>query len=289
MLGRAFVEVIAEVGQDIETFAFSREDLDVTEAEAVRHAVALRPDVILHCAALVDADRSESEPALARAAIVDGTKHVAQLARAAGARVVYPQSFLIFDGREQPVTEETVPAPVHVYGNVKLEAERSLMAQVPRSLVVRMAGFFGGDAKDKNFVGKFVRQLESVIDRGGGVDVGDRVWQPTYTLDLARNTLLLVALGREGIYNMASLGEASFYDVACVCVDELGLREAVRVHRVASTSIDANEEARRPRRLVMANARLQREGLCRQRPWEASLREYLRRPYFDRFRRAADG
>lgn len=286
MLGRAFVEALAPVRDRVRLRALSRYELDVTDQGAVMSEARHRPNLILHCAALSIADECEQQPARARLVHVEGTRNIVRLAVDAGARIFYPQSFLIFDGSELPVTESTTPAPTHVYGRVKLEAEQLVLAEVPGSLVARLAGFFGGDDKDKNFVGKFVRHIDKVIRDGGTtMDVGDRTWQPTYTLDIARNVLLLLALRREGIYNVSALGEATFFDVADACVRELGLSSALSLQPVSSEVFDLAEAARRPKRVVMTNERLVHEGLERQRPWQHALCEYLQRPYFDQFRR----
>lgn len=285
MLGRGFTDVLHGLGNDVEVHALDHEQLDVTDADAVAACERHQPDLILHCAGLALADRCEREPELARHVHVGGARNVARLARRCGSMVFYPQSVFIFDGRELPVTESTRPAPGLVYGRVKLEAEETLLAEAPQVLSVRMAGFFGGDAKDKNFVGTFIRGLGSVLAGGGAIAVGDRVWQPTYTLDLARNTLVLLARGCSGVYHMGALGEATFFDVARACVEALGLEGDVHVSRSSAAPFDAAEAARRPSRMVTANRRLEAEGLCRQRPWDEALREYLRRPYFDPMRR----
>jgi dTDP-4-dehydrorhamnose reductase len=289
MLGRAFREAVAPLGETLTMHALPHAALDVTDRDAVLACARYRPDVILHCAGLALADVCEREPVRARAVHVGGTHNVALLAQACRARVVYPQSVFIFDGREIPVTESTVPAPPIVYGTVKLEAERHLLAETEGALAVRMAGFFGGDDKDKNFVGKFVRELDAAVRAGqASIDVGERIWQPTYTLDLARNTLLLVARRCSGVYHMGALGEASFLDVARVCVEELRLDERISVRPSAPDVFEAAEPARRPFRMVTANERLEREGLLRQRRWDVALREYLARPWFDRFRAPVD-
>ena len=285
MLGRAFVEALAPLGEQVCVYALPRAQLDVTDSRAVERCAALEPDIILHCAGLVIADRCEREPALARAVHVDGTRNVARLAHASGARLFFPQSFLIFDGREALAEEDTEPRPPHVYGQVKLEAERVALETAPGALVVRLAGFFGGDDRDKNFVGQLTRTLDRFLAEGvTHYGVGDRVWQPTYTLDLARNILLLLAQRRDGVYHMSCRGEASFFDVAAACVKSLGLESRIEVVPVASHEFDARELARRPHRVVLGTARLDREQLNRQRPWRVALDEYLAREWFDRLR-----
>jgi len=280
MLGRSFVEALA--GWPVErVLALSHAELDVVDRAAVLALAAQKPDVILHCAADVNAERCEAEPERCHAVQVDGTAHVAELAEATGARVLYPQSFLIFDGSSLPIVEETVPAPLSVYGRCKLEAEQLLRARLPETVVVRMAGFFGGDEADKNFVGLFTRKLAQLLAEGvRSYQVGDRVWQPTWTLDLARNCLTLLDEGQSGLYTMATRGEASFHELAVACVEELGLSHLMSIEKVAAAQVARAEKARRPDRAVMENRRLAAEGLDHQRPWRAALAEYLARPYF---------
>ena len=185
MLGTAFVEYLSKFS-DVVMIARTHSELDVTDLDQVMTHDAYGPDFIVHCAADVNAERCEKNPFECRRVQVGGTKNITALAMACGAQVVYPQSFLIFDGSEVPIVETSLPAPMSVYGKCKYEAEVGLRAALPKTLVVRMAGFFGGDEKDKNFVGKFIRHAISLIRSGvRSYDVGDRIWQPTYTLDLA--------------------------------------------------------------------------------------------------------
>lgn len=287
MLGRAFVAALRASSPTTRVFAPTHSQLDVTDADRVVRWTTERPDIILHCAGLTNADRCEREPELARRVHVEGTRNIVRLARAVSARVFYPQSVFIFDGSELPVTEASIPSPGFEYGRVKLEAERHILSMLPEPLIVRMAGFFGGDEKDKNFVGQFTRTLEQMLEGGvPEVEVGDRIWQPSYTLDLASNCLLLLAFGRAGVYHMGSLGEARFHEVAQACVDSLGLAGRIRVIPGESRPFDEAEPARRPPRMVTRNDRLDAEGLNRQRLWREALHEYLQRPHFDRLRRA---
>lgn len=288
MLGSAFHRILQEAVPGCRVLAYDRQALDVTERRAVLAIAPERPTLILHCASDVNADRCERHPAECRAVQVDGTEHVIELARLSGARVVYPQSVFIFDGTELPVSEHTEPAPLSVYGRYKLEAERRLLDALPDALVVRMAGFFGGDGRDKNFVGTFTRGLFYRLSRGERLClVGERVWQPSYTMDLAANTLLLVARELKGIYHMGAHGEASFHDVARACVDDLGLAQVMAVARVPREALQGVEVAPRPYRIVTANHRLACEGLDRQRHWRVALREYLSRPFFQERARTA--
>ena len=280
MLASAFCDILADVS-GCRVVALNRRALDVRDRRAVLALDRVSPNVIVHCAAKVDADYCERHPAECRQIKVDGARNVLDLARSTGAQVVYPQSVFVFDGVVNPALEGTPPNPLSEYGRAKWEAEQIIAQALPESLIVRMAGFFGGDARDKNFVGWFTRNLFKQVAQGQRTcRIGQRVWQPTYTRDLAANILLLIAQRRSGVYHMASYGEASFFEVASACVEELGMADVVAVQPLPDVERRSVEVAPRPERIIVTNARLAAEGLDRQRHWRSALREYLARPYF---------
>ena len=265
--------------------AYAHAALDVTDVAAVRACERDHPDVILHCAGLTSADLCEREPALARAVHVDGTRHVAALARATGARVFYSQSVFIFDGSVLPVTEATEPTPGLIYGRLKLEAERHLLDTVPGTLAVR---------EDQQHVARVVERVRRLPDAVTNLAVCLAVGEHAAECagELSDKVLVLFvaaekpgqAHGGVGIYHMGALGEATFFDTAQACVDALGLTERVELRPCPAEVFSAAEAARRPHRMVTANERLDREGLNRQRPWRAALADYLGRPHFDALR-----
>ena len=66
--------------------------LDITDAAAVEQTIMqVQPDAIVHCAAwtAVDAAEDEENQAKVRAINVDGTKHIADAAKKADAKMVY--------------------------------------------------------------------------------------------------------------------------------------------------------------------------------------------------------
>lgn len=286
MLGKAILDQVARHAPGWGVLALNHGDWDVTDPSKIEKlAEEARGGWIIHCAGLVNVEECARNPDLARKAIVDGTLNAIRLAELAEAKFLYPQSFLIYDGLENPITENTNPSPLSLYGMLKLEAEQHVKSRLKEHLIVRMAGFFGGEAKDKNFVGKIIPHLANLIKTGQrSFGVGDRIWQPTFTNDLALNSILLIAHAKSGTYQMACLGSASFYDLTSKIVDILGWQNKMRLERLSSRNLAQKELGKRPDRAIMANNRLVEEGLERQRPWEVALGEYLASPYFDRFR-----
>ena len=281
MLGRAFAQVLATCAPKAEVLALGRDALDVTQRDEVFALAGERPDIVLHCAVKADVNWCEDHAEEAAQVQVEGTAHVAALAKACGARLFFPQSFLIYEGGAL-VDEGTDPNPLSAYGRLKFEAEKTLLSILPDALVVRMGGFFGEQEADKNFVGKLIPHLASLLRSGvDRMEIGDRIWQPTYTRDLAYNSLLLLARRCTGAYCMASHGQASFFELGKEITRLLGIDQRLEIARVPAQTMAGKEKAVRPEVLVMRNSRLQAEGLDRQRPWQAALAEYLGQGHFN--------
>lgn len=280
MLGRAFRCQIERYAPGAEVYSLDKSQLDVRQSEAFVPYVHLRPDYILHCAGMIDADFCEEHVVDGKRSIVEGTHNVVEFARRSGSKLLYPQSFLIYDGAEL-IDEQTSPNPLCMYGRFKVEAENLVLSGTTDALSVHMGGFFGGESADNNFVGRITRHLAKLIEEGtNAIQIGDRIWQPTFTNDLAANCLLLIAEHRVGKYCMAAHESASFHELVCEIAFQLGISDRIDISKIDATVLAAKERALRPRSATMINRRLEREGLDRQRPWRQALAEYLNQSYF---------
>src|SRR5947209_8008992 len=82
-----------------EPIALSRPELDITDPDAVRQAVAeTAPAAVINCAAFTNVDGAETESAAAQAINGDGAGHVAAAAAAAGAWTVHVSTDYVFPG-----------------------------------------------------------------------------------------------------------------------------------------------------------------------------------------------
>jgi dTDP-4-dehydrorhamnose reductase len=281
MLGRAYEQIIRRYLPFAKLYSFGKDKLNVVDKSQTLNYAYLKPDFIIHCAALVNADYCENNENEAYNVIVQGTQNIVELAIKCNAKILYPQSFLIFDGIENPITERTIPTPLSVYGKYKLIAEQIILDNTSNSLIVRMGGFFGGNEVDKNFVGKIIPQISLKIKNGEkSMEIGNRIWQPTYTNDLALNTLLLLANTKSGIYVMASHGQASFFELTSLIIEKLNLQSIFKIIEIDSSKLNNIEIAKRPKIAIFENARLNHENLDIQRSWQESLTEYINNNYY---------
>jgi dTDP-4-dehydrorhamnose reductase len=246
MLGRDVVAAAADAGHEVS--ALARADLDITDAAAVRSAVAAaRPDAVINCAAWTDVDGAEAAEEEATAVNGTGAGNLAHACAAADALLVHVSSDYVFDGRaDAPYREDAPTAPQGAYGRSKLAGEQAVEAAGGRRAIVRSAWVFGPHGK--NFVDT-MRRLGAERDELAVVD--DQVGCPTYTGHLAAALLEIAERGATGHMHVAGGGSCSWFDLAVATFEETGLDCRVRRQSTA----DLGRPAPRPAFSVLTSTR----------------------------------
>ncbi|HEX2022573.1 MAG TPA: lipopolysaccharide biosynthesis protein RfbH [Candidatus Thermoplasmatota archaeon] len=218
LVGGALVAVLEREGFQVAAASRSRAGekgvtMDVRDAASVDAAFAkARPDVVfLAVNASGGVDACEKDPREAHAVNVDGTRHVAQAAKRAGARLVYYSTDYVFDGKGGPYGEDAPPNPVSVYGRTKAEAERIVRDADPdRHLVLRTTAVFGWDRGSKNFA----MQVWEKLSAGQPMRVPhDQLTNPTLAEFLAEVSVRLVQQGETGTLNVVGRDRVSRADL----------------------------------------------------------------------------
>ncbi|MCL5005851.1 MAG: NAD(P)-dependent oxidoreductase [Acidobacteria bacterium] len=246
----------------------SRTEADITKREEVRSAfLKLRPDVVIHAAAIPSPDVCEANPALAYLVNVHGTHHVAEAASEIGAGLAYISSDAVFDGRKQhPYTEADLAIPHTVYGRTKLRGEQ-IVATLPKHWIFRVSVLFGpGKA---NFIEKGLRAIAAGEDY---TVASDQTASATYTLDAAEKILDVVESGCHGLYHLSNQGACTRYELARHAAEVAGL-DANKVIGVPSDLM--GRRAKRLKYGVMEMRALKEAGFSLPRPWQSALADYL--------------
>ena len=211
MLGRDLTELLRLRGADFTPL--TRADLDVTDPAAVAKAVgAVRPDVVVNCAAWTAVDAAEEHEAAALAINGQGAANLAAACVEGGALLIHPSTDYVFDGHATtPYAEDALTDPAGAYGRTKLAGERAVLAALPdASYVVRTAWLYG--AHGKNFVKTMLRLASNGTAPGV---VADQHGQPTWTADVATQIIALVDKSAPpGIYHATSSGQTTWFGFA---------------------------------------------------------------------------
>src|SRR5579863_6119796 len=250
-------------------YPLTRAEIDITRADEVAAAFAeLRPDVVIHSAAIPDLDVCEAEPARAYLTNVHGTRAVAEGARAAGAAVAYISTDAVFDGQKRtPYVESDSTNPPTVYGRTKLRGE-----QCTRTLdaywIFRVSLLFGPGKT--NFVDKTLGRIRAGEDF---VVASDQTSTATYTLDAADTIMQVIEARRYGLYHLCNSGACGRLELARRATELAGL-DPDRV--IGKPSAEMGRRAARLKYSVMEMEALRRAGFTVPRSWTEALAEYVK-------------
>jgi len=251
-------------------------DFDLANrTQVVDTLTALRPAVIINCAAYTAVDACETEEALARQVNGEGPGYLAEAAAEVEATLVHVSTDYVFDGLQQtPYREDDLTAPRSAYGRSKLLGEQRISASgLERYFIIRTSWLYGPGGN--NFVETMLRLA---TEREELQVVADQVGSPTYTDDLAAAIFRLLALdGGYGLYHFSGAGQCSWYEFACAIVEE-GRAAGVplRVQRVVPTrAADYPRPAPRPAWSVLSKDKYRAATGAGVPFWRESLKAYL--------------
>jgi dTDP-4-dehydrorhamnose reductase len=250
--------------------ARSRAELDITDAEAVRAAVAGH-DVVVNCAAWTKVDAAEDHEAEALRANGDGPRVLARACAAAGARLVQPSTDYVFAGdATSPYPEDAPLAPRSAYGRTKAAGEVAVREELPDAhWIVRVAWLYGEHGP--NFV-KTMARLQR--DREFVDVVDDQHGQPTWTKDVVAQILALVSADAPvGTYHATSSGRTTWFGLARAVFEAVGA-DPSRVRPTTSAAFAA--KAPRPAFSVLGHDGWAAAGLPPIRPWDEALSAAVR-------------
>lgn len=261
MLGRDLQSVLA----DRAVTALAREDLDVTDRNAVEGAVAGH-DVVINCAAYTRVDDAETHEDAAFAVNAKGAGYLAEAAALNGAKLIQLSTDYVFDGTATTPYPESAPRnPVSAYGRTKAEGERLALELNPDgTCILRTAWLYG--AQGPNFAKTMVR-LAAANDAVNVVD--DQQGQPTWTVDVAARIAAMVdANVPPGIYHATNSGTATWFEFAREIFRHAGL-DPSRVHPIPSAQFP--RPAPRPAYSVLGHDAWGAVGLAPMRNWMDAL------------------
>lgn len=256
--------------------------LDITDADAVSNTLnEVKPDVIIHCAAwtAVDLAEDEDKQAKVKAINVDGTKNIANCAKALDAKMVYISTDYVFNGQGETPWEADCKdyAPLNVYGETKLGGELAVSETLDKYFIVRIAWVFGLNGKN------FIKTMVNVGKTHDSVRVvADQIGTPTYTLDLSRLLVDMVETDKYGYYHATNEGGyISWYDFTCEIykqAKELGIEgyvdRTVEVNPVTTAEYGLSKAAR-PFNSRLDKSKLVKAGFTPLPTWQDAVHRYL--------------
>jgi dTDP-4-dehydrorhamnose reductase len=274
--GQLGVDLMAGMSKNYAVTGIDLPEVDIRDLRQVLKVVRLsRPDVIIHAAAYTDVDGCEADPDEAFEVNREGTWNVAQACSEMGARMIYYSTDYVYDGAKATAYVETdIPNPKTVYGQSKLEGEEAVQDMVHDFAIMRIAWVYGRHGK--NFVKTMIRlgqqQLSAEANKRTTLRVvDDQIGNPTWTVDVVRQTETILDSDLTGIFHATSEGETSWYGFARDIFEQLKMP----VDLQPCTTAEYPRPAHRPARSALENQRLKDAGCNLMRDQRAALAEFL--------------
>ncbi|MFQ5431922.1 MAG: dTDP-4-dehydrorhamnose reductase [Nitrospinota bacterium] len=267
-LGSQFLELAGLDYPDWECVGVTRELADLLSPADIKGVISdVKPDCILHAAAMAAVDLCETEPELAHDVNVEGTRALVEAAENVNARVVFISTDYVYDGtKNTPYHEEDHTQPLGVYGKTKLEAEH-IVDQMLDSTIIRTSWLYGKTGKN------FVKTMRELVKKKNRIEVvTDQVGAPTYYLDLCEAIALLIDKGSTGLFHVVNSGYCTWFEFAKAIFEEKNID--VELAPVTSPALD--RPAPRPANSRLDCSRYEEETGKKMRHWRDALRDFLK-------------
>ncbi|KUK04385.1 dTDP-4-dehydrorhamnose reductase [Methermicoccus shengliensis] len=247
LLGNKIAEIALERGYDVYSGYCNHKPefgkavkFDLTDANSIVRAINdVKPDVIIHTAALTDVDRCEVDKDLAYKINVEGTKIIAEMARKFNSFLIYISTDYVFDGNKGLYKEEDETNPVNYYGYTKLLGEKYCQD----FCIARTCVIYG--AKPASGKVNFALWLINKLENGESVRIViDQYITPTLNTNLARMLLEIAERKITGIFHLAGATRVSRFEFVKEIARVFGLDESLII---PSRMDEINWIAKRPR------------------------------------------
>lgn len=248
-----------------EVYAPSHKEMDIIDFESVKAYIQeIKPEVVIHCAAISDTGYTEEHKEESFEINVIGTENLAKVTGQMGIRFIFMSSDQIFNGKtivgenyEKTVdacVEERDDKPINEYGRQKKEAEkRSLMAN-PNTVALRLTWMYDISREGMKTNRNLLTNLLEAHKNGDKLKFARHEYRGITNVWEVVTNLEKVFDIPSGVYNYGSENDKPTIEVARKAVWPLNLPEEI-------VEEDIERFAERPRNLTISNKKLRDVGI----------------------------
>ena len=201
--------------------------LDICEKEATNRVFTeIKPEIVVHSAAITNVDKCEEEKELAWKVNLEGAKRIAELSREHGAFLIYVSTDYVFSGKEGMYRETDETKPINHYGATKLEGEKTVAALTAEWCIARPSVIYGSvpAAGKINFVLWVLDKLRA----GEQIKIiTDQYISPTFNTNLAEMIIEVARRRLTGIYHLSGATPINRYNFARLIAETFELDKSL--------------------------------------------------------------
>ncbi len=248
LLLKSTKHTVVATGKGMQRTAFKDErltyiPLDICDGVAVHSLMEqVQPGVVLHCAALTQADECELNEVKCWDVNVTATRFLVDAAKKCNAFFIFLSTDFVFDGINGPYKEDDGTNPLSYYGSSKVAAEKAVLESGLATAVVRTCLVYGDTVAGTR--SNIITWVKSNLEQGKPIKVVSDQWRtPTYIEDLARGILLIVEKKASGIFHISGEEMLTPFEMAMATADYMQLDQSL-IEKVDSSVF--SQPAKRP-------------------------------------------
>jgi dTDP-4-dehydrorhamnose reductase len=270
-LGQCLKQQLYNAG-DISCYFASKEDLDITDNEAVQDFFSeYNFDYCINTAAYTNVEKAESEQKMAFLVNAEGAYNLAKVCKKHNVVLLHLSTDYVFDGtKKTPYLEEDPTNPLNVYGASKLKGEQYIITSCSKHFIIRTSWLYSQHGNNfLNSMLQFANQKKvlTITTQQKGT--------PTNANDLAQVLVSIIKTGnaRYGIYHFSNQGEATWYDFATAIFKATGEIDTVNLAKTKHYPTFA----KRPNYSVLDCNKVQVTFNNKCSHWEDSLKDLIQK------------
>lgn len=205
----------------------------------------IRPDAIIHTAAITNVDYCEDHPEECELVNVKATRFLFEAARKINAHFQLLSTDFVFDGEDGPYSETDPVNPLSVYARSKADGEKILVESdyknwsIARTIIVYGTGI--GLSRSN-----LILWALDALPKGQAMNiVNDQFRAPTWADDLAYGCVAIVKRNETGIFHLSGPETLSISEIVRRIARKIGADEQL-VNEISSETL--NQAAKRPPR-----------------------------------------
>lgn len=199
--------------------------LDITQKQNTIEFIKKKsPDIIIHCVALTNVDKCETDKISANKINVQGTENVVLGAKITNSKIVYISTSAVFNGEKSEYFENDKTCPISHYGITKRMGEEIVSESGLPYLILRTDQPYCNIEKWQH-TNSVLRTIETL--KAGKFLREIRNWKnnPTYVPNFVESLKKLLECNEEGIFHVVGKDYLTRFEMALKTADIFGLNE----------------------------------------------------------------
>jgi dTDP-4-dehydrorhamnose reductase len=203
---------------------FNYHETDLTSKEDVlARFQAIKPDAVIHTAAMTQVDACEQNPYDCMLQNVEVVKNIVLACEQHGTFLTHLSTDFIFDGKNGPYKEEDDANPLSVYGQSKWEAEQWIINNCTSPWAIARTILVYGVVADMSR-SNIVLWVKKSLEEGKSIKLINDQWRmPTLAEDLAMGCWLMTKKRAQGVFHISGPDLLNPYQMSLQVAEAFGL------------------------------------------------------------------